>query len=258
MIQDPPPEGIHMTEPLVHREDTDGLSVLTLNRPDTLNALSPSLFVELRDHIDALSNQTDAIGCVILCGKGRSFSAGNDLKAIQSGDRPPSPAFQAQTLEAIERMPQPVIAAVQGHCYTGALELALACDLLVAAESAKFADTHGKWGMSPTWGMSQRLPRRVGLVTAKELMFSGRTVDGPESARIGLANDCVPDESLMDTATAMARSFLENSWHTLRMDKTLINGGLDRTLSEGLQYERDTSPGAGPDTAERIKGFGKG
>jgi enoyl-CoA hydratase/carnithine racemase len=105
--------------------------------------------------------------------------------------------------------------------------------------------------------MSQRLPRRVGLLNARELMFSGRTVGGEEAAALGLANRSVPENELMDSAIAMARSFLENSWHTLRMDKTLINGGLDRLLSEGLRYERETSPGAGPDTAERIKNFGK-
>ena len=246
-----------MSEPLVHRQDVDGLAILSLNRPDALNALSPALFLELRCHVDAIACQTEQIGCVIVCGRGRSFSAGNDLKAIQSGERPPTPSFQAETLEALERLPQPVIAAVQGHCYTGALELALACDLLIAADSARFSDTHGKWGMSPTWGMSQRLPRRIGLLAAREMMFSGRVVSGEEAARLGIANECVAVDELMDAATRMARGFLENSWFTLRMDKALINGGLDRTLAEGLRYEREVSPGAGPDLAERIKGFGK-
>ena len=246
-----------MSEQLVTREDQDGLAILSLNRPDALNALSPNLFVTLREHVDALAEATDDIGCVILCGKGRSFSAGNDLKAIQAGERAPSPTFQAETLEAIEQLPQPVIAAVQGHCYTGALELAIACDLLVAGESARFSDTHGKWGMSPTWGMSQRLPRRVGLLAAREMMFSGRVVGGAEAAAMGLANRCVADDAVLEEAIAMARSFLENSWHTLRMDKQLINGGLERSLSDGLVWERATSPGAGPDTAERIKNFGK-
>jgi len=243
---------------LVLREDDNGLCVLTLNRPDTLNALSPKLFVELRAHIDALAKQTETIGCVILCGKGRSFSAGNDLKAIQSGEVAPSRHFQAETLEAIEHLPQPVIAAVQGHCYTGSLELALACDFIIAAENARFADTHGKWAMSPTWGMSQRLPRRVGVGRAKELMFSGRTVSGQEALNIGLAVACVPDGELMQTATAMARMFLENSWFTLRADKMLVNRGLDYTLSEGLQFERANSPGRGPDLEERLKAFSKG
>lgn len=242
--------------PLVIREDDNGLAILTLNRPEALNALSPALFVELRAHIDAIAGSTETIGCVILCGKGRSFSAGNDLKAIQSGEVAPSRHFQAETLDAIEQLPQPVIAAVQGHCYTGSLELALSCDLLVASESAKFADTHGKWGMSPTWGMSQRLPRRIGLLPAKEMMFSGRVVSGAEAASMGLANRCVPDADLMSTTIGMARGFLENSWFTLRADKMLVNRGLDYTLNAGLTFERENSPGRGPDMAERLKRFG--
>jgi enoyl-CoA hydratase/carnithine racemase len=242
---------------LIERHDADGLAILTLNRPETLNALSPSLFVELRTHVDDIAQRIDAIGCVLLCGKGRSFSAGNDLKAIQAGERAPSAHFQAETLEAIERLPQPVIAVVQGHCYTGSLELALACDLIVAAESARFADTHGKWGMSPTWGMSQRLPRRVGLTRAKEMMFSGRVVTGAEAAAIGLAVECVADSELTTRATALARTFLANSWFTLRADKMLVNGGLDHTLAEGLRFERAKSPGRGPDLEERLKAFGR-
>ena len=241
---------------LVLRQDDDGLCTLTLNRPKVLNALSPGLFIELRSHLDAIATETDKLGCVILCGAGRSFSAGNDLKAVQAGEKAPSRHYQAEVLEAIEQLPQPVIAAVQGHCYTGALELALACDLLVAAEDARFADTHGKWGMSPTWGMSQRLPRRVGPLNAKELMFSGRVVDGAEAVSLGLANRCVPASELMAAAAAMARSFLENSWFTLRADKMLVNQGLNRGLSDGLAFERANSPGRSPDMAERLRRFG--
>ena len=242
---------------LVTREDSDGIAILSLNRPEALNALSPSLFIELRQPIDSIASQTEEIGCVILRGEGRSFSAGNDLKAIQSGERSPSAHFQAETLDAIERLPQPVIAAVQGHCYTGSLELALSCDLLVAGESAKFSDTHGKWGLSPTWGMSQRLPRRIGLLAAKEMMLSGRVVNGSEAVMIGLANRCVADDILMEETISMAKSFLENSWFTLRADKMLINGGLDNTLQEGLLWERSNSPGRGPDVEERLANFGK-
>ena len=243
--------------PLVTREDRDGIAILSLNRPEALNALSPMLFIELRQHIDNISTEQEKVGCVILRGEGRSFSAGNDLKAIQSGEKAPSPHFQAETLDCIERLPQPVIALVQGHCYTGSLELALSCDLLIAGDSAKFADTHGKWGLSPTWGMTQRLPRRIGLLQAKELMFSGRVVQGEEAVTIGLANQCVPDSSLLESCLKMARSFLENSWFTLRADKMLINGGLDHTLGEGLIWERENSPGRGPEMSERIANFGK-
>jgi len=246
-----------MDELVLRQDHKGGLTILTLNRPEVLNALSPSLFVKLRQHIDDIATKTEEIGVVILCGKGRSFSAGNDLRAIQAGENAPSPHFQAETLDAIEALPQPVIAAVQGHCYTGALELVLSCDLLVAAESAKFADTHAKWAMSPTWGMSQRLPRRIGLLKAKELMFTGRVVNGAEAVELGLANKCVPDEQLMRTTEEMARGLLENSWFTLRADKWLLYEGQKRTLQEGLQFERKNSPGRGPDLEERLKTFGK-
>mgnify|MGYP000672040878 FL=1 len=236
------------------REDRDhGITILSLNRPDALNALSPALFVALRAEIDRIAQEVESVGCVILRGEGRSFSAGNDLKAIQAGQKPPSAHFQAETLEAIERLPQPVIAAVQGHCYTGSLELALACDLMITGESAKLADTHGKWGMAPTWGMSQRLPRRIGVVKAKEMMFSGRTINGQEAVDLGIANLCVPDDDLLNAAIKMAESFTRNSWHTLRADKALINVGQNHFLNDGLIEERENGPGVAPDMNDRIK-----
>jgi len=236
------------------REDRDhGITILSLNRPDALNALSPALFVALRAEIDRIAQQVESVGCVILRGEGRSFSAGNDLKAIQAGQKPPSAHFQAETLEAIERLPQPVIAAVQGHCYTGSLELALACDLMITGESAKLADTHGKWGMAPTWGMSQRLPRRIGVVKAKEMMFSGRTINGQEAVDLGIANLCVPDDDLLNAAIKMAESFTRNSWHTLRADKALINVGQNNFLNDGLIEERENGPGVAPDMNDRLK-----
>ena len=249
--------GTTMASKLVVREDNNGIATLTLNRPESLNALSPNLFVELRQHLEDISGSAEKIGCVILRGEGRSFSAGNDLNAIQAGEVAPSKHFQAETLELIENLPQPVIAAVQGHCYTGSLELALACDLLIAADSAKFADTHGKWAMTPVWGMSQRLPRRIGPLRAKEMMFTGRVVSGAESVSMGLANDCVPDDELVERTKALAAEIVKNSWHTLRADKMLVNGGMNHHLGDGLLFEIENSPGPGPDMAERLAGFGK-
>jgi len=244
--------------PLVERRDDEGVVTLTLNRPDVLNALSPSLFVELRAHIDGLVDETETVGCVVLTGAGRSFSAGNDLKAIQAGERAPSQHFQAETLDAIATLPQPVIAAVRGHCYTGALELVLACDLLIASDTARFADTHGRWGMSPTWGMSQRLPCRVGPLVAKDLMLTGREVRGEEAEKIGLANRCVPDSELETAVADLAGTIAANSWFTLRTDKRLVNEAMNRSLRDGIAYERETSPGAGPDMMERLQAFGRG
>jgi enoyl-CoA hydratase len=240
----------------VERSDLGGVATLMLNRPESLNALSPKLFVELRDHVDAIAIDSDGIGCVILCGAGKSFSSGNDLRAIQAGETAPTPQFQAETLDAIEAMPQPVIAAVRGHCYTGALEVVLACDLLLVSDTAKFSDTHGKWGMTPTWGMSQRLPRRVGLLNAKDMMYTGRIVDGAESVRLGLANECLADSHLDARAAELAGAIAENSWCTLRADKKLINEGQRYTLADGLAFERANSSGATADTMKRLKEFG--
>ena len=136
-----------MTEPLVLRTDiatADGavLTTLTLNRPDKLNALGPTMFIELREHLDAIAGD-ESVGCVVLTGAGRAFCAGHDLGSIASGERAPSRHFEPETVDALEALPQPTIARIHGHCYTGGLELALACDLLIASESAKLGDTHG-------------------------------------------------------------------------------------------------------------------
>jgi enoyl-CoA hydratase/carnithine racemase len=245
-----------MTE-LVLRSDVDGVATLTLNRPDALNALSPNLFVELRGHVESIANDPENVGCVVLRGAGRSFCAGNDLRAIQNGEEAPSPTYQADTVNMIENLPQPVIAEVRGHCYTGGLELALSCDLLIASDTAKFSDTHGKWGMTPRWGMSQRLPRRIGALKAKEMSFTARAYNGAEAAAMGLANHCIADDQLEAFVNAMAADIVANSWHSARGNKMLYNRGQDYTFHDGLAFEMAESPGRGPDSEERIKAFSK-
>jgi Enoyl-CoA hydratase/carnithine racemase len=178
---------------LVLRNDKDGCAILTLNRPDKLNSLNVALFAELEAHVDAIAGETDRIGLVMLRGAGKCFSAGHDLNDISAGEKPPRPHFQSSVIEKLANLPQPVITAVHGHCYTGALELALAGDLLVCSENAKFADTHARWALTPVWGMSQRLPRRVGQPKAREMMFTCRTYSGREAEAMGLTNICVPD-----------------------------------------------------------------
>jgi enoyl-CoA hydratase/carnithine racemase len=245
-----------MTE-LVTRNDEGAVATLTLQRPEALNALSPALFQELRAHVGAIAAATDTVAAVVLRGAGRSFSAGNDLKAIQSGERAPTPRYQPEVLDEIEALPQPVIAAVHGHCYTGALELALACDFIIAAESARFADTHGKWAMTPTWGMSQRLPRRIGLARAREMMFTARIVSGAEAAAIGLAVRCVPDDELDAAIAETTGAIASNSWFTSRAVKMLTSQSQELALRDGLAFEADNSPGAGPDMLDRLKAAGR-
>ena len=241
-----------MTEPLVLRTDRDdGLTTLTLNRPDKLNALGPALFVELRRHLDAIAND-DSICCVVLTGAGRAFCAGHDLGSIASGERAPSRYFEPETVDALEALPQPTIAKINGHCYTGGLELALACDLLVANESAQLGDTHGQWGLVPIWGMSIRLPERVGRSAAKELMFTSRRITGTQAAAIGLVDRCVADDRLDTTTDALTREILSNSHGTNRIVKQLIDDGTRRSRAEALSHERELPHGMPDDVAERM------
>ena len=242
---------------LVMREDIDGIAVLTLNRPDKLNALNVALFQNLLDHIKDIAFQADSIGCVVLKGAGRCFSAGHDLGDIAAGEKLPRPNFQAKVIEALTELPQPVISAVHGHCYTGALELALAGDLILASEGAKFADTHGKWALQPVWGISQRLPRKIGNAKATEMMLTARTYTGAEALAMGLVVQVYADADFEIEVLAYCREMLENSWHSLRGYKTLLNATDGMSLGEGLAYEVYNGVGTGPDMAERIAGFGR-
>jgi enoyl-CoA hydratase/carnithine racemase len=150
-----------------------------------------------------------------------------------------------------------VISAVHGHCYTGALELALAGDLIVASENAKFADTHGKWALQPVWGISQRLPRKIGNAKATEMMLTARTYSAAQALDMGLVVQVFADDSFEAEVIAYCHEMLENSWHSLRGYKALLNGTDGMSLAEGLAYEVYNGAGTGPDMAERIAGFGK-
>ena len=235
-----------MTMPSVMRRDSDGLAIVTLNKPDKLNSLNHEVFERLLEHVEALEGQTDTIGCVVLNGAGRCFSAGHDLAEL-SPDGAQEAKFAGTVIERLALLPQPLIVAAHGHCYTGALELALAGDVILAAESARFADTHAKWALTPIWGMSQRLPRRIGRARAHEMMMSCRTVEGSEAAAIGLANRCLPDEGFAAAVEAYARSVLANSWFSHRANKRLLIRTDNLSLAEGLRVEAAENEGTGPD-----------
>lgn len=239
---------------LVMREDKDGLAILTLNRPDKLNSLTVGLFKQLRQHINDI-RRDETIGCVILRGAGKCFSAGHDLNDISEGEEVPSRGWHSETLRMMEKLPQPVIAAVHSHCYTGAMEVALAADFIVAADNAKFGDTHAKWALTPVWGMSQRLPRRVGIATAKKLMFTCDTVLADEALRIGLAEMVFPAADFEAETEALARRILRNSSFSHAANKRLLEATDAGPLDAGLIWEVMENEGTGPDMQERINAF---
>ena len=241
---------------LVTRQDEEGLCWLTLNRPEKLNSLTVGMFQELRQHVVDLKKD-DSVICVILRGAGKCFSAGHDLGDIAEGEKVPSRGWHSETLRMLEKLPKPVIAAVHGHCYTGALEVALAADFILAAKSAKFADTHAKWALTPIWGMSQRLPRRVGIATAKRLMFTAETVKAEQALAMGLCEAVFDDDSFEDDLRGFAQQILANSAFSHAANKRLLEATDADPLDAGLQWEIMENEGVGPDMQARIGAFMK-
>ncbi len=235
------------------------LATVTLSRPDALNAITREMLEELAMALDDVSSDPKT-RVIVLTGAGRAFSAGVDLKALRGrrleggavGDYLDLPA--RAVIDRLAAVPQPVIARINGFCFTGALELALACDLIVAATEAQFSDTHAKWGLRPTWGMSQRLPRALGVVRARELSFTGRRFSGSEAAEWGLAARAVPLAEIDEAIDAMVRDVAANSAGSVAAYKDLYRQAVERGLSDGLGYEASTSYRI-DDTEERISAF---
>ena len=235
-----------MSYETIRYESRDRIATVTLDRPDVLNALTPGMLEEIRDAIENAAADDD-IGVIVLTGAGRAFSAGVDLKALGDvtveggavGSILDEPA--RALIETIQAVPKAVIAEVNGFCFTGALEIVLACDLIVAAEEAKLGDTHAKWGLRPTWGMSARLPRAVGLHRAKELSFTAMMITGAEAERIGLVNRAVPAEALEGVVHELAGAVLANSLGSIAAYKHLYRHGMATTLPEALELEFGTT-----------------
>lgn len=244
-----------MSEPRIVRQDRDGLCTLTLNRPEKLNALDNRTFEELDEHLGEIEHQTGAIGCVVLRGAGRGFCAGADLGAIGQAASPKN--WKPRIVERLASLPQPLIAAVHGPCYTGGLELALAADLIVADTTARFADTHGKWGLVGEWGMTQRLPRRIGLAPAKRMMLTARTVAAEEAERLGLVDVLAPEGGLDAALAELTGAILANSWHTNLATKRLLRETDGMSLADGLAHEHYRHPGFAPDWRDRVARFAK-
>jgi len=220
------------------------VAILTLNRPEALNAMTP----ELLDLLDAYLSRVEAdpaIRVVVLTGSGeKSFCVGADLKARQQEftggqiSRDPFAEGVERVFGHIERLPRPVLAAINGYALGGGLELALTADLRVAAEEARFGFPEAKVGSMPGAGGTQRLPRVVGVSRAKELMFVGDHIDAREAHRIGLVNRVVPRADLMTTTLELARTIGQRAPLSLQAIKAAVGYGMDHALEDGLAFER--------------------
>jgi enoyl-CoA hydratase len=243
---------------LVLRENRAGAAILTLNRPEKLNALSKELIEALEEHVETLARETKTVGLVIVRGAGGNFSSGHDMTEVLSQVKAHAkPHHFVEVIDKVADLPQPVISAVQGHCSTGALELALAADLIVAAESASFCDAYARWGLTPIWGLSLRLPHRVGTAKAAEMMYSCRSYSGPEAHDMHLVNFCFPDTEFEAGLAALAADILANSWFSNQVNKRVLLASDGLTLHDAHALGLFKNEGLAPDAYQRVAGFFK-
>lgn len=218
----------------------DGVAVVTLNRPEARNALSVALREEATTAIRSLGASGE-VGAIVLTGAGQAFSAGVDLKELGAPGGAPRPSSVGadDLVGAIVACEVPVVGAINGVAITGGFEVAIACDLLLAGRSARFADTHARVGILPTWGISQRLPRLIGMNRAKQLSFTGMFLDAPTALTWGLVNEVVDDDGLAARAVALAAEIAGNDRRAVRNLKRVYDEGALVPMAEGLRIERD-------------------
>ncbi len=228
-----------MSDPVVHLQVHGRVGVLTLNRPQQLNALNDELMDLLGEHLLAL-DQDPAIGAIVITGSDKAFAAGADIAVM--ADWTYMDVYQGQFItrnwETIRRVRKPVVAAVAGYAMGGGCELALACDIVIAAESAQFALPEIKLAMLPGAGGTQRLPRAIGKAKAMDMCLSARMLNAQEAERYGLVSRVVLDAELQASALKLATQIAAYSLPALMAIKESVNRAYEASLSEGSLFER--------------------
>ena len=215
------------------------VGVITLDRTKQLNALNDALMDELRDALTEFDSN-ESIGAIVLTGSERAFAAGADVGAMKDWSYMDvyKTDFITRNWERLRTVRKPVIAAVAGVALGGGCELAMMCDIVIAAESAKFGQPEIKLGIIPGAGGTQRLPRAVGKSKAMDLVLTGRTMDAQEAERAGLVARIVPSDKLLDEAIAVAGAICEHSLPAVMMAKESVNRAFESSLAEGILFER--------------------
>ena len=205
---------------LVLREDRDGLTILTLNRPEKLNALTIALFQELRDHVEAIGAD-DAVRCVVLRGAGKCFSAGNDLADIGAGKAPPSKGWHSETLRMMEKLPKPVIARVQGAAFGGGVGLVACCDIAIGSPRASFCLSEVKLGIIPS-AISPYVVDAIGARAARRYFQTAERFDAAKALELGLLHDVVEEDALDGAIDGVIQSILSVGPIAAREAKDLV------------------------------------
>ncbi|MBI78596.1 MAG: enoyl-CoA hydratase [Rhodospirillaceae bacterium] len=228
-----------MTYDTIKAELHGNVGLITLNRPDSLNALSSQLISELAEALKRMDKNKE-IGAMVLTGSDKAFAAGADIKEMQDKKWPETfnEDFITDEWEQVANCRKPIIAAVAGFALGGGCEIAMMCDFILAAESAKFGQPEIKIGVWPGAGGSQRLTRLVGKSKSMEMCLTGRMMGSEEAERVGLVSRIVPDADLIEDAINTAKQIASMSRPATLMIKDIINRAYETTLSEGIRYER--------------------
>ncbi|NCF33228.1 MAG: enoyl-CoA hydratase [Proteobacteria bacterium] len=216
-----------------------GVTTVTMNRPDALNALSAALRNRLTEVFTELA-EDDSTEVIIFTGSGRAFTVGLDLKEL-GGEKAAETVVAKDLGKAMLSVNKPIIGAINGYAITGGFELALMCDFMIASEEARFADTHARVGVVPGWGLSQRLPRLIGINRAKELSLTGNFLNAETAYAWGLVNRVVPATELMPTVERLAQDIVSTEPITRNTVRRIIDAGWHTSLSEGLNIEHDAN-----------------
>ena len=218
------------------------IAVATINRPKALNALNSEVLTDLDELVSAVKADAD-IRALVITGSGeKAFVAGADIGEMSTLTKEGGEAFGKHgndVFRAIETLPIPTIAAVNGFALGGGCELALSCDIILASEKAKFGQPEVGLGITPGFSGTQRLPRRVGVAKAKELIFSGKMIKADEAEKIGLVNAVYAPEALMDGALEMAKSFTKNAPIAVKYAKACIDRGMQMDIDDGIAVENE-------------------
>jgi enoyl-CoA hydratase len=215
------------------------VGLITLNRPQALNALNDALMNELGEALTDL-DADESIGAMVITGGAKAFAAGADIGAMKDWGYMDvyKSEYITRNWERMRSVRKPVIAAVAGYALGGGCELAMMCDILIAADTAKFGQPEIKLGVMPGAGGTQRLPRAVGKAKAMDLILTARMMDAQEAERAGLVSRVVPAEKLLDEALAVAAQIAEFSLPSVMMAKEAINRAYEAPLAEGVLFER--------------------
>ncbi|URE35775.1 Enoyl-CoA hydratase/isomerase family [Musa troglodytarum] len=224
-------------ELIVVERDPAGVAVVTINRPKALNSLTRPMIVSLAAAIRRL-DADPAVGVVVITGRGRAFCSGVDFTAAEEVFKGDVKDIVADPVIQMERCRKPIIGAINGYAVTAGFEIALACDILIAGKDAKFVDTHTRFGIFPSWGLSQKLPRIIGINRAREVSLSGMAITAEMAEKWGLVNHVVDNGEVLKKAKEVAQAILRNNRNMVLRYKSVINDGSKLDLGHALALEK--------------------